>query len=191
MMNVLRRWLPFALLSTVLCGLIFVIAQQSLRLSADDVLAQLATDASILLEHGTGAADIVGPYPVDMGRSLSPFFMIFDQHQAVVASMGTLEGNTPTLPDGALYQAIGRGQHRFTWEPQPGLRFAAVIRTFSSNDQYGFVLAARSLREVDYRISIMMLLSLGAWITSLILTLLGVLAWPSPRTPHEHRHHKH
>ena len=77
-----------------------------------------------------------------------------------------------------------RGENRFTWQPGPGLRYAAVLDHFGGA-QPGFVLAARSLREVESRSDQLLTLAVAAAAASLLLTLaavtLGEFLTPRPR----------
>jgi len=64
-------------------------------------------------------------------------------------------------------------QNGASWQPAPGVRIASVIVPISVNDD-GFVLAGRSLREVEYRVDQLTLkLGLG-WLASLGGTLVLV-----------------
>ena len=70
-----------------------------------------------------------------------------------------LNGETPTLPQGAFdftqaYHPVTAPmgiESRFTWQPAPGVRSAVVLLHFSSQSATGYVLAGRSLREVEIR----------------------------------------
>jgi hypothetical protein len=54
------------------------------------------------------------------------------------------------VPAGILDYVRTRGEDRVTWQPEPGVRIAAVVVHFKGT-QPGFVLAGRSLREAEVR----------------------------------------
>ena len=68
-----------------------------------------------------------------------------------------------------------KGQDRVTWQPEAGVRMATVVVSFD----HGFVMAGRSLTEVEKRESQVESLSglalLGIWVATLILITLGEL----------------
>ena len=55
--NILRYWLPLAAVTTLLCGLIYLAVQQSLRWGANDPQIQMAEDAAAALAAG-GHAEV-------------------------------------------------------------------------------------------------------------------------------------
>ena len=82
---------------------------------------------------------------------------------------------TPSLPDGVLQMTKALGENRLTWQPQVGVRIAAVI---VASDK-GFVLAGRSLREVEIRESSAELFAIAGWIASIVgsLVIISVFAF--------------
>ncbi|MFN8497248.1 MAG: hypothetical protein U0641_05275 [Anaerolineae bacterium] len=168
-LTVLRYWLAPAAAATLLAFMIYVVAQQSMRLSANDVGVQVAEDTAAALEGGQAPAALTGA-PVDLGRSLAPFTIIYDDSGQVVAASARLDGATPGLPAGVLDNVRARGESRLTWQPQPGVRLATVI-TRVGGASPGFVAAGRSLREVERRIDELGLLVGVAWLATLGVTL--------------------
>ena len=77
--------------------------------------------------------------------------IIYDSGGHVVVSGVKLGGQTPKLPSGVLSFAKAHGQDRFTWQPTSGVRLAAVVKPYRAGDTTGYVLAARSLHEVEDR----------------------------------------
>ena len=169
LLTILRYWLAPAAAATLLIGLVYTVAQQSMRLSANDVGVQLAEDAAAALEAGQVAAGLVGA-PVDLARSLAPFTIVYDDAGQVVASSARLDGETPVLPAGVLGNARQRGESRITWQPQPGVRLATVV-TRVGGATPGFVVAGHSLREVERRIDELGLLVGVAWLATMGATL--------------------
>ena len=93
----------------------------------------------------------------------------------VVASDALLNGSTPELPAGVLDDVRKNGEDRFTWQPEPGVRIAAVVAPLPGTSE-GFVLAGRSLREVELREDNIEALTLIALAVILIGMLLVVAA---------------
>jgi hypothetical protein len=150
--------------------LVYVVVQQSLRQSANDPQIQMAEDAAAALARGQDAASIVPESQVDLGRSLAPFLMLFDDAGQVIGTSGLLHGQPPVLPSGVLAYAGQNGEDRVTWQPEAGVRIATVI-VHSGGPNGGFALAGRSLREVEER-EAQVELEAGA---GLVLLLAGTL----------------
>jgi hypothetical protein len=148
--NLFRQWLPSAALAVALCGLVYLIGQQVLRQSANDPQIQMAEDAATALSNGISAQTLLPSGNVNMVRSLAPFLIIFDDSGKVVASNVFLNGSTPQLPAGVLDDVRKNGEDRFTWQPESDVRIAAVVAPVPGTSA-GFVLAGRSLREVEIR----------------------------------------
>jgi hypothetical protein len=67
------------------------------------------------------------------------------------------------------------GEDRITWQPEPGVRIAAVVTRFAGNDS-GFVLAGRNMREAQKREDLVLaLVALGSAVT-MLAGLLAVIA---------------
>ena len=171
LLTVLRYWLAPAVAATLVAGLVYLVAQQTLRLSANDVGVQRAEDTAAALEGGQGAASLIGP-PVDLARSLAPFTVVYDDAGQVVASSAQLDGATPTLPPGVLDNVRQRGESRLTWQPQPGVRLATVITRIEGSAP-GFVAAGHSLREVERCIDELGLLVGVVWLATLGATFVA------------------
>ncbi|HEX3082459.1 MAG TPA: hypothetical protein VHQ86_04340 [Candidatus Saccharimonadia bacterium] len=146
----MRFGLAYFILSFGFTMLVYVLVQQNYRQSANDPQIQLAEDGATALEKGVGPIEIIGPGHVEMGSSLAPFVTVFDQNHAAVASNGQFKGQTLVPPSGTFDFAKTHGQDRFTWEPQVGVREAAVL-VYNGGLHPGYVLAARNLREVEIR----------------------------------------
>jgi hypothetical protein len=164
--SVLRRsvrlWLPIAAAVTVICGLVYAESQGALREAANDPQIQMAEDTASSLAAGTPAASSISGRTVDIASSLAPFLIVYDTHNAVVASSASLNGVTPNIAAGVLSSARTNGEDRVTWEPAPGVRIAAVVVTYSNGD----VLAGRSLREVEVRESNALAIAAAGWLAA-------------------------
>ncbi|MEZ4180552.1 MAG: hypothetical protein R3B41_03530, partial [Candidatus Doudnabacteria bacterium] len=62
---------------------------------------------------------------------------------------------------------------RFTWEPEPGVKLAAIIKHIS--DDTGFILAAKNLSEIEHRSRNITTIIGLAWIFMLLLS--AILTW--------------
>jgi hypothetical protein len=165
--EIARHWLPLAALATILCALIYLVVQQDLRLSANDPQIQLAEDAAAALASGQSPQALVGAGRTDLAKSLAPYLIIFDESGKVLASSAELAGETPLPPPGVFPDGLKQGELRFTWQPQVGVRSAAVLTHFEGKTP-GFVLAGRSLREVEKREDTVLILVGIAWLGGLL-----------------------
>lgn len=145
---------------TVSAGMAYTAVQQSLRLSANDPQVQLAEDVAGALDAGTRPRDLVQNYKIDPSVSLSSFVVIYDKQRKVLASSGTLAGKDPAPHPGVFDYVDSYGEDRVTWMPKPGVRIAMVMTTYKN----GYVLAGRSLRDVDYNVSVVTRLLALLWL---------------------------
>jgi len=173
--KIIKKWLPLAIATAGLCGLVYLTVQQSLRMGANDPQIQMAEDAASHLNAGASMDSVVPSTKVEIADSLAPFLIVFDESGKVLASSATLHGSIPTYPVGVLEYARQNGQNRVTWQPEAGVRMATVAVPYNS----GFVMAGRSLTEVEKRESQVESLSglalLGIWVATLIVIVLGEL----------------
>jgi hypothetical protein len=168
--DVLRLWLPLAVAITAMCGLVYLAVQQELRQTANDPQIQIAEDAAAALENGAMVDSILPAGKTAIERSLASFVMVFNDRGEVAGSSAMLHGQTPQLPGGILDYVRTHGQDRVTWQPESGVRIAAVVVRYSGA-QPGFVLAGRSLREVEVREDHAELIAGVAWIFTMAATL--------------------
>ncbi len=174
MKSTLRRWLPLAVAVTGMCGLVYLAVQQELRQTANDPQIQIAGDAATALEDGAAVESVVPAQKTAIEKSLAPFVMVFDDQGEVLGSSAQLHGQVPQLPVGVLDYVRSNGQDRVTWQPEPGVRIAAVI-VRSQGAQPGFVLAGRSLREVEVREDNALLEAAAAWLVTMAASLAAVI----------------
>jgi len=178
-----RRWLPLAVGIAGVSMLVYAAVQQDLRLSANDPQIQMAEDAAAALGQGL-AFEVPSGQPVDIARSLAPFVIVFGEDGKPRTSNAVLDGGTPVPPAGVFAFTREHGQDRITWQPREGVRTAAVIVHFVGSTP-GFVLAGRSLREVESRSSVVLQLTGAACLAALVATLLAVilfaLLWPGEK----------
>jgi len=145
-----RTGLLYFALSATLPILVYAAVQYTLRQDANDPQIQLAQDGAAILGKGGSPADVVNDSPVDVTASLAPIVIAYQGDGRVAAINGSFGSATPVPPAGTFAYARTHGQNRFTWQPQPGTRLAAVL-VYSGDSHPGYVLAARNLREVETR----------------------------------------
>jgi hypothetical protein len=170
--NILRQWLPLAVAVTALCGLVYLAVQQDLRQSANDPQIQIAEDAAAELKSGAAVKSVVPAGKTAIETSLAPFVIVFEDDGGIAGSSATLHGETPQLPAGILEYVRSHGEDRVSWQPEPGVRIAAVIIRYQGA-QSGFVLAGRSLREVEVREDNAEAYAGAAWVVTLAATLIA------------------
>jgi len=173
--RVLFAWLTLAALASAMCFLVYFVAQQTWRTTANDPQIQLARDAAAALAAGRAPDTVLPRETVDMERSLAPFLIVFDARGQVLAASGTLRGHVPGLPKGVLDYVRERGEDRISWQPIGGVRIASVIVSYSGS-RAGYVLAGRSLEETESRVSKFGTLITLAWVATLVGLLVVVAA---------------
>lgn len=167
-----RSWILIAIVISGFCFLLYGVAQQVLRQGADDPQIQIAEDTATKLAAGQQAQNLVPSDKVDIATSLAPYIIVFDATGKPIASSAQLNGQTPTIPSGIFDDVRQTGEDRITWEPQPGVRSAIVV-TQVKGPVSGFVLAGRSLREVEKRENGILLIVTVGWIGLLFVSLLA------------------
>ncbi len=165
-------WIPLAIVLTVGIGFAYVGVQQNYRTSLNDPQIEVAAQAVDLVKSGQNPTALVPTEPVDMAASLATFIIFYDANGKVAASSGALNGATPTPLAGVFDYTKAHGEDRFTWQPQTKVRVAAVVRQTAT----GYVLAGRSMREVETRIDSLTNLAAMAWFLGLGLSLAATLA---------------
>ncbi len=166
---------------TVIFGTIYAVAQQDLRQSANDPQIQLAEDGAAALAAGGVPASLMPAdrHVIDVSQSLAPFIMVFDNGGKVLESSMKAGNTLPVPPAGVFDYVRAHGEDHVTWQTASGLRFAAVIVPFAAVApaggviSSGFVLAARSLREVENREANTELIAGSAWALCMIIISVG------------------
>lgn len=155
--------LILAIIITAFCAFIFFTLQQNYRLSADDPQIHISEYTANMLSLGGDIKTIMPPEQPDISRSLATFVIVYDKDGNPTTSSARMDGKIPVLPKGVLDAALANGQNRVTWQPKEGVRVAAVVTRFEG----GYVLAGRSLREVEGRIKILAKQVIAAWVLTL------------------------
>jgi hypothetical protein len=173
-------WLPVAVATTVMAGLVYGTVQQSYRTGADDPQLQMAEDAAARLSTGARPEDVTAGPNVDIATSLAPFTIVYGARGSVLASTGSLFGQAPTPPKGVLQAAVDGGTNSITWEPQDGVREAIVVIPWSAADGSGTVLAGRSLRAVEEREAWLTLMVGAALVVALVASAAAAFLFRPP-----------
>lgn len=149
------------------------------QLNVETEVVEGPDDKLPLTAGSTTTTTIIPDDSIDMAHSLSPFLIAYDAQGKPVASQGKLNGKIPAPPKGVFENVRAKGEERISWEPQPGVRFAAVVLHVpaANNVKEGFVLAGRSLREVEIREKQLGDLAFLNWLVMMGLILVGTLAF--------------
>lgn len=146
-----KNWLIAVFIIVVLSLTSYGAVQQDLRQTANDPQIQYVEDVTALIAQGANPTDIIGANSqTNLATSLAPFLMILDKDGKVLASSAVLDGTPPTPAISMLtYAKDHNAENRVTWQPKSGVRIAAVIGY--QKDKQDYVLAGRSLTEVEKR----------------------------------------
>ena len=190
--NTFLKWLPIAVMITIIFGTIYVAIQQQIRQDANDPQIASAEDASAAIHTGYSAPELLQEVPrSDMSQSLEPFMMFFDTSGQLLGSSASYGSSTPPTPPAGVFQSAEmQGEDRFTWQTSSGLRFAAVLVPWSQapastsadvsevapasgDPTSGFLLVARSLRDVEARESHIGFIVFMGWLLSILVSAAG------------------
>jgi hypothetical protein len=174
-MNILKTWLPLAVIVTCLSGLIYLTIQQNIRISANDPQIQIAEDISSQLAEGQNPQDFIPSTKTELSKSLATYIMLFDQNGKLTGSSVTLNGNNPVVPQGVFTSAkkSATNETRFTWQPQRGVR-SAVVLDYYKGPIPGFVLIGRSIKEIEIRETQQEYIIFAGWAVTMLASLLAV-----------------
>jgi hypothetical protein len=170
--TMLQRWLPLAIALSIMSLLIYAGIQQSFRQTANDPQIQMAEDAANDLSQGAGPETVLPQRTIDIAKSLSPYMIIYDESGRPVRGSGLLNEKLPGPPSGVFDFTRQNGRDIVTWQPQPGVRSAIVVIHFKGQNNSGFVLVGRSLREIEIREDRMSLIVLMGWLAGLFATFI-------------------
>ncbi|MEI6843405.1 MAG: hypothetical protein WCK48_02775 [bacterium] len=167
------KWLPIAVVITLLSCMVYGVAQQLIRLSANNPQVALAQDVALGLSHGASSPDsLVGGSKVEISQSLSMYVLVYGNDGTLMFSSATLDGNTPTLPQGVIESAKQKGENRITWQPKKGVRQALVALSYSGQNS-GVVVVGRSLSESERLIGKIGFDVCVGWIVTLIVSYIA------------------
>src|SRR5437588_5903424 len=150
-LRILRSWLPLACGIFIMSLLVHLTVQQSLRMSANDPQIQIAEDAPSALTAAQIVPAQAAANPIDIAGSLATFTVFYDDHGQPLSGSGLLNGKLPSLPAGIFEHVRQSGESRVSWQPQPGVRDAIVVRR-RGRSHPGVVLAGRSVPRAERRL---------------------------------------
>ena len=84
--NIIRHWLPLAVLTFAFSGLVYLAVQQDLRIGANDPQIQMAEDTASAIAGGANPASLVPSSDIEIATSLAPFVIVFDETGNIIAS---------------------------------------------------------------------------------------------------------
>lgn len=171
--TIFTNWFTYAVLISLLCGIIYFTVQQNYRHSANDPQYQMAEDATNAINKGADPKLVVGSTPaIEISQSLSPYLVIYDGAGNIAAGSATLNGKPLKIPQGVIEYVQKNGKDAATWQPVPGVRQAMV--GFSTASKAFVIVAGRSLRKTEERIAQLGEQVLLGWGLSLIAMLVVV-----------------
>ena len=127
----------------------YIVMQQTIRRAANQPQQQMADDAVRKYTTYDRVSSTCSPSCTDLGTSLQPFTIAYDENLRIINSDAILNNAIPTPPPGVFENARRFGSNTLTWQPQPGVRLAIVVRHFTGAHNSGFVLVGRSLATAE------------------------------------------
>jgi hypothetical protein len=164
----------FALFFSAILLTLSVARQQDLRRKADQrplsVVARIASGAD-------PAPFLAGPsreIATDTWLNRPGFFVaLYDEKGQPIAGNATLHGVLPRPPGGIFRNARAHGLNKVSWQPEPGIRVATVVKPLPNG---GFILAGQSLIVGEAKDSRFNSLLTWIWLTMLTATVgIGIL----------------
>ncbi len=168
---IFKHWLVLVFIITIFSGLAYLVTQQNLRQSANDPQIQISEDLAEGLANGQQLPETDLNNAFDISKSLSTFVVVYDDSGKPIVSTAKLNNQVPIIPSGIFNYVKNHHQTRITWQPQKGVRSAIVVTRYTGTNS-GYVLAGRSLREIENR-ETQLEFQIGAvWFFSLISSLI-------------------
>jgi hypothetical protein len=172
------------LILTALGGAAAITVQQMLRRGADQPQIQMADLSVSQLLSGEKPVDFVSPKHVDIGQSLEPFVIFYNDAGQSENSTGYLDGTVPAPPSGVFDYLRKHSSDHFTWQPHPQVRIAAVMRRITGSHP-GFLLAGRSLSSVEEHESLLRQMTFLGWFVLLLSLAAGTAFLQRAQRSHE------
>ncbi len=159
-------------LAAALPLLVYIAVQQNYRQSANDPQTQIANDAwGAIAKDNQPPSSVVSGKTVDLSYSQSPFLIVYGANRQIEATNAVISGKSVTIaPPSGSFDAAKQGRNMFTWEPSTGGRYAAVLQ-YTGDAHPGYVLAARSLYDVEVRENNLAQMAAAVFIALIVLGL--------------------
>jgi hypothetical protein len=148
--------------------------QQMLRRGANQPQTQMADQLVSELSSGRAPAEVIPSRRVDLRVSLEPFAVFYNEAGVPIASSGTLNGSVPAPAAGVFDYLRRHNSDTVTWQPQHGVRIAAVFRAVHGPNP-GYILTGRSLKLVEEQESIFWRMAFSVWIGLLAVLACGAV----------------
>lgn len=130
------------------CLSIYIIIQQSLRMTANSPQDSIVENMSLLAAKQGISLEPILKQSIDITSEETPFVIVYDKDGNFLASSAVLKGRIPVLPKGVFETVKKSIKKSFTWEPEGGIRIAAVMKYYSGKYS-GYILVGRTLTTVE------------------------------------------
>ncbi|HAG27614.1 TPA: hypothetical protein DCG61_02440 [Patescibacteria group bacterium] len=145
-------------------------ARTVFRQQANDPQIEVTEQVAGIVRQGVPIDAIVSSAEqIDLNSSKALFVMIFDNERSLAGSSAQLNGEAPSVPSEVFDKTNEMGEYRFDFEPSESLKFAGVMKKI---DDSAYVLAGRSLSEMETRAAALEQPLWIGWIISVLLSLL-------------------
>jgi hypothetical protein len=171
---VLVYTLVLGLILTLWGGAVAVTMQQMLRRGANHPQIEMGRSYAHAIAAGTKPEDLLPSGRIDLQTSLEPFAILYSDNGLPIASSASLNNAIPAPPVGTFDYARKYQLDMITWQPQPGVRMAAVLRRVEGPNP-GFVLTGRSLLLVEQQEEALRRGTFITWFMLMALLALGAL----------------
>ena len=176
MKHVFSLWLLLVVTISCVLGVVYWVVQQDMRIGANDSQIQMAEDTASALQSNKQIT--FSQENIDISQSVAPFIMTFDANGNLRSSEAVLNGKAPVVPSGIFSFAKSNGEDRLTWQPEKGVRIAAVVVPYTN----GFVLAGRNIREVEKREDQLLRQIIFGWLATVGITFVAAYILLSHRS---------
>lgn len=164
--------LTLGVLLTLMGGGASLVFQQMLRRGANQPQEQMAAAYASEIASGVKPDEAIPRNYIDVARSLEPFSIFYDDQGTAATGTGYLNQRLPAPPHGVFNNVRASGIESVTWQPQPGVRVAAVIQRVEGATP-GFVLTGRSLQVVEEQESLFWKMAFTSWFIVIALLIAG------------------
>ncbi len=171
---ILYHALSLGLILTFMGGAAAVTMQQMLRRGADHPQIEMGRRYAHAIAAGQKPADLLPASRIDLQNSLEPFAIFYTENGVPIASTASLNNAVPAPPAGTFDYARKYQLDSITWQPQPGVRIASVLRHVDGPNPC-FVLTGRSLFLVEQQEDALRRGTFITWFVLMTLLALGAL----------------
>ena len=170
----MKYWTSLFFAISLTVALFYLCLQQNIRQSANDPQIQISNDISNLISNGKNLSEFNLAEKVDISKSLSSYFVVYDSVGNPILGSGVLDGKLPNLPNGIFDFVKKNGEDRVTWQPRSNVRSAIVVTKYEGKNN-GFVMAGRSLSEIEKREDKLLAQVVIGWIVTIFFMNLPFL----------------